>query len=481
MKKYIITLAVLILPAMLSFAQEKRYEMVIQKTSGTEIILNPEDVLGVSFEKRESPQEGYLTCPDDNHPHMIDLGLSSGTLWACCNVGASTPEGYGGYYAWGETEEKDYYDWSTYIHCDGSSSSCHDLGDDIAGTQYDVAHVKWGGSWVMPSSGYELTSECTSEWTSENGVKGLRITGSNGGSIFLPAAGGIIWWDWDELDDVGTDGHYWTSTQEPWYLYFAVDMNFNLDHSDSGYWYFPADFRSNGRTVRPVSFFGPPVMLIQMKDGRVIKIVIEDISSISFREKEESQDGYLTCPDDNHPHMIDLGLPSGTLWACCNVGATTPEGYGGYYAWGETEEKDYYDWETYIHCDGDWDTCHDLGDDIAGTQYDVAHVKWGGSWVMPSLDQIKELLNNSTSKWVTENGVNGRRFTGSNGGSIFLPAAGGRWYDDPDDAGFSGVYWSSTQNPWNSGGAYFLFFYSDNAYWDFIELYYGSTVRPVSR
>ena len=192
-------------------------------------------------------------------------------------------------------------------------------------------------------------------------------------------------------------------------------------------------------------------------------------------------EGELFCPDGNHPHMIDLGLPSGTKWACCNVGATTPEGYGGYFAWGETEEKDYYWWSTYIHCDGNYDTCHDLGDDIAGTQYDVAHVKWGGSWVMPSLDQIKELLNNSTSKWVTENGVNGRRFTGSNGGSIFLPAAGGRWYDDPDDAGFSGVYWSSTQNPWNSGGAYFLFFYSDNAYWDFIELYYGSTVRPVSR
>ena len=59
-----------------------------------------------------------------------------------------------------------------------------------------------------------------------------------------------------------------------------------------------------------------------------------------------SAKSYLTCPDNNHPHIIDLGLPSGTKWACCNVGASIPEGYGYYYAWGETETKDHYDWNT---------------------------------------------------------------------------------------------------------------------------------------
>ena len=67
-----------------------------------------------------------------------------------------------------------------------------------------------------------------------------------------------------------------------------------------------------------------------------------------------------TCPDTHHPHEIDLGLPSGTKWACSNVGANKPEEYGGYYAWGETEEKSYYDWSTYIHCDGSYGTCHKL-------------------------------------------------------------------------------------------------------------------------
>ena len=105
------------------------------------------------------------------------------------------------------------------------------------------------------------------------------------------------------------------------------------------------------------------------------------------------EDIHLSCPDGNHPHAINLGLPSGTLWACCNVGASMPEEYGGSYAWGETEEKSAYDWSTYIHYDISNYTCNDIGSDISGTDYDVAHVKWGGSWHMPSLEQIKELLN----------------------------------------------------------------------------------------
>ena len=199
---------------------------------------------------------------------------------------------------------------------------------------------------------------------------------------------------------------------------------------------------------------------------------------------------YLTCPDDHHPHLIDLGLPSGTKWACCNVGADKPEGYGGYYAWGETEEKDYYDWSTYIHCDGSENTCHDLGSDIAGTQFDVAHYRWGGSWVMPSYDQQVELIKNCTYEWTTLNGVNGGKFTSKkNGGTIFLPAAGHRWRDSLRLAGSHGYYWSSTQRPSNSYYAYNpyyaynLYFNSGGAYWSYggDSRNVGRPVRPVSR
>ena len=171
----------------------------------------------------------------------------------------------------------------------------------------------------------------------------------------------------------------------------------------------------------------------------------------------------LLCPDDNHPHMVDLGLPSGTKWACCNVGATTPEGYGGLYTWGETEEKSYYDWETYQYCNSSTGVIKDLGPDIAGTKFDVAHEKWGGSWRMPSETQIQELLDYCTYKGMFMTCWGGL-FIGPSGGCIFLPSAGYSWWNgldgrsDEDFFGSGGYefYWSSTQSQYASDSAYFL-------------------------
>ena len=180
--------------------------------------------------------------------------------------------------------------------------------------------------------------------------------------------------------------------------------------------------------------------------------------------------------------MIDLGLPSGTKWACCNVGADKPEEYGGYYAWGETEAKSTYDWSTYIHCDGSEKTCHTLGSDIAGTEYDVAHVKWGGTWVMPSRKQQDELRDNCAYEWTTVNGVKGGRFTSKkNGKSIFLPAAGGRDDSDLNNAGSYGYYWSSAQDPSDTNYAYYLDFGSGRTDWSYGSRSYGLSVRPVVR
>lgn len=182
----------------------------------------------------------------------------------------------------------------------------------------------------------------------------------------------------------------------------------------------------------------------------------------------------MTIPDE----AIDLGLPSGTKWAPWNVGASKPEDYGGYYAWGETDEKEVYDWGTYIHCDGSSETCHDIGSDITGTQYDVAHVKWSGPWQMPTLDQIKELVNNCTSEYITINGINGRKFTGPNGNSIFLPAAG-CWDDELCNAGSYGYYWSSTLKESSPYSANIFFFGSGDASYGSRYRSNGHTVRPV--
>lgn len=186
------------------------------------------------------------------------------------------------------------------------------------------------------------------------------------------------------------------------------------------------------------------------------------------------------CSDENHPHMIDLGLPSGTKWACCNVGASAPEGYGGYYAWGETEEKSNYTWSTYSYCNGSYDTCYDIGSNISGTSYDVACVKWGGSWRMPTYTQMCELIDNCTSTWTTQNGVYGQLVTGSNGNSIFLPAAGDRVGTSLINAGSSGYYWLSTVYESLSHLACRLFF--NNSYFlrYYDNRYYGFSVRPVA-
>ena len=112
----------------------------------------------------------------------IDLGLS--VKWASCNIGASSPERTGGYYACGETEVKSNYTWETYkYYANGKYTS---IGTSICGTQYDVAHVKWGGQWRMPTLAElkELVNECTWTWTTLNGVKGMKVTGPNGNSIF---------------------------------------------------------------------------------------------------------------------------------------------------------------------------------------------------------------------------------------------------------------------------------------------------------
>ena len=189
------------------------------------------------------------------------------------------------------------------------------------------------------------------------------------------------------------------------------------------------------------------------------------------------------CPDDNHPHAIDLGLPSGTKWACCNVGANTPLDYGVHYAWGETVEKDSFDLNTYAHCDGRISNCHDIGSDIAGTPYDVAHVKWGGNWVMPSQEQAKELFDNCNLSWATISDVNGVMITSKvNNNYIFLPAAGETGFKKFElfHVGKGGYYWSSTLHPSESGSAYTIHFYSEGLWCDFIcARPAGLCVRPI--
>lgn len=170
---------------------------------------------------------------------------------------------------------------------------------------------------------------------------------------------------------------------------------------------------------------------------------------------------------------VDLGLS--VKWATMNVGASSPEGYGSYYAWGETSTKSLY--QSYNSV-----TYGIVMNDISGNEgYDAATVIWGGAWRMPTLTEIDELIDYCTWKWTNQNGVNGMLVTGSNGNSIFLPAAGDTYDTSIFYTGEEGNYWSST--PLNSNSdtktAERIYFNSNKCRSGGSSRFMGYTIRPV--
>ena len=189
---------------------------------------------------------------------------------------------------------------------------------------------------------------------------------------------------------------------------------------------------------------------------------------------------FVACGNDENvdngrpiPEKIAVDLGLSVKWAPCNVGANSPEGYGDYFAWGEISPKENY---TSDNC---LTYCVQMTDISGNPQYDAATANWGGAWRMPTEAEQDELRNNCTWEWTTLNGVNGRRVTGPNGNSIFLPAAGYRYGASSFDVGSLGYYWSSTPDEDIDYYAYSLYFYSDYCDWGWGYRYYGQSVRPV--
>lgn len=237
--------------------------------------------------------------------------------------------------------------------------------------------------------------------------------------------------------------------------------------------------QSSNTGVATVKLMGFSVKINALSAG-TSTITVTDIKSSQIATIEIIVSAsYITCPDDNHPHMINLGLPSGTKWACCNVNTNNPENQkptniGSFYAWGETEVKDVYNENQYHN--------NNIGNEIAGTRYDVAYVQWGGEWQMPTIEQCEELMSNCDYEWITKDGVNGGRFTSKvNGASIFLPAAGYKSVRYVYGNGTDGYYWSSSQYPSLTGSAYMLHINSAGAETDNGVRFAGRPVRPVAK
>ena len=371
-----------------------------------------------------------------NGHEYVDLGLPSGLLWATCNVDAETPEGYGDYYGWG------------CLNPNSNGDTYRKNINDISGnSDYDVATLNWGSEWRMPRIGEfnELLDNCTWTWTTQNDVDGYKVTGPNGNSIFLPACG---YNNGSNFYDVGV-GYYWTSAPVP-----SGDLEEAFMYILNGYYdYLTTGYRPQCNSIRPVS-------------------------GGNFEGPEEQP----TTPNANGHEYVDLGLS--VKWATCNVGATTPEGYGNYYAWGETTTKETYSSSnsvTYglstseLQSQGYIDSNRNLT-----AQYDAATANWGGDWRMPTYTEYGELLYYCTWTWTTQNGVNGFKVTSkTNGNYIFLPAAGRRDRSSLDDAGSLGNYWISMPYHTDEVSAALTFNSSSYHSIGWLSRYFGLSVRPV--
>ena len=368
----------------------------------------------------------------------VDLGLPSGLKWAKFNIGANAPEEHGGYFAWGETTEKNVYSWGWYL-CQQSEcgtwadpfiKNYQSAGTYILGPAYDAAHIQWGGRWRMPTQDdlNELKENCSCEKTTVNGVSGYRYTGWNGNSIFLPD--GQIKNGPNLTSDLFKCA-YWTSycmcishsySQQA----SAFAPNGNLSKIDRAY----------GLAIRPVNdaSTGSDIdgYVVHRTDGAVDYYTFQEVDHIeAYLEKEYDPN----APSDGD--YIDLGLPSGIKWASCNLGGVNPWDFGNYYS---------------------------------GYSAYMQEVAVPEGYSIPGSGNFEELIENCEVKTVTYNNVQGNMFTSKiNGNKIFLPFAG--WYDDDRNYNsYDGRYWSFSRKAaagYNNYFHYFLHLSNDYAYVDF--------------
>ena len=468
-------------------------------------------------------------------PEMVDLGLPSGIKWASFNLGATAPEEYGEYFAWGETEPKSNYSESTYKwcmngrisqltkYCNNYNYGYNDFTDNktVLDPEDDAAAVALGGSWRMATydEWEELKTKCTWTWTTQNGVNGRLVTGPNGNSIFLPAAGERIY---RSLDNANIVGYYWSSSLSMGsYAHEVVFSSHYANNYGYGRYYgFPvraiyagirlnkyslqlylggsdqliATVTSSGVTNNHIIWSSSAVNVATVTEDGIIRAIGTGTTTITATTVNGGLKATCTVEVIRYeavtPKAVDLGLS--VMWASFNLGASKPEEYGDYFAWGETAPKVDYSWFTYKWCMGNEYTitkyCNDsefgyngFTDNkiILDPEDDAAAVALGGSWRMPTEEELRELLNFCTWTEASQNGIDGSLVTGPNGNSIFLPAAGDRYGTSLPHVGSYGAFLSSSHQ---CGPLYacYLCSQSDYASIDYDEVrYLGLSVRPV--
>ena len=372
---------------------------------------------------------GYETsCNVTVIPNVSYLDMGNGTKWAGWNVGASSPEEWGNFYAWAETQTKTSYTWSTYNY--GSSSSNVTIytatdGKTVLEAGDDAATANLGVNWRTPTEGEWtwLLENCTWTYAEMNGNKGYivksNVSGYSNSIIFLPGAG-------IHLNSHGNTDRcfYWSSN-------VSTDTYSKAKYAviyEGGGRSIKEQYRCYGASVRPI--YEPKQFL-------------------------------------NGHEYVEMG--DGLKWATCNIGAASPEAYGDYFAWGETAPKSSYSDES---CDYD------------RTFSDAAAANWGGTWRMPTEAEWEALLDTANFDWEWDDVRKGCKVTskvpGYVGNSIFLPAAGWRWDTRLNDAGSVGEYWTPALYEYSSYDARVMYFNSEGAKLSASDRSLGLSVRPVS-
>ena len=337
-----------------------------------------------------------------NGHEWVDLGLPSGVRWATCNVDATQPAQPGKLYAWGEITTKASYTPENGKHYKKDA-------DDFSGDKAnDVATAKWGKGWRMPTKADfdELLHYCGWKYVQKGGRWGAEITSPfNDKSIFLPVTG---YKDGSKHEDAGGNGMYWTATPyKDQYNNGAHEYHFGGALGEMG-----VSERSYGYAIRAVA----------------------------------DNDALITTPsqgETNGHRWVDLGLPSGTKWATCNIGAATSENHGEYFKWGEiTPIWDKTSSKNKVR--GKW--MSGIG---GSTTYDAAAALWGKGWKMPTKADFQELMEHCTWEWTSLGRIKGCKVTSKiNGNYIFLPASGNissvSVYAFPSGLNNSTAYWAST-------------------------------------
>ena len=397
---------------------------------------------------------------------FVDLALPSGTLWAKCNLGAGKPEEYGAYFSWGNTDGHKP-SGSTFSYNWGTSNSGTYAGTTGAGLTADItypndaAHGNFGAAWQMPSKDdfVELmdSSNTTLSWTTQNGVNGLLVTSvRNGNSIFFPAAGNGYG---TSLNNAGSYGNYWSRSLQ------SSANGYNLSFGSSSVNPQYSNYRYYGFSVRAVS---------------------KDLPTFLQHYSTMAELGHALGVD-RRMDFIDMGLPSGRLWASKNVGASTITEYGAYFSWGNVNGQK----PNGTTFPSTWGTGNDTepyvsseGAALTGNiplNLDAANQYLGGDVKMPSTEDFAELFNSAytTNEWTTLHGVAGRMVTSKiNGNKLFFPAAGYGYGTSLGNAGSYGDYWSRSLQ--SSPNGYNLRFDSSSVNpQNYDYRYYGFSVRAV--